>query len=104
SFPTRRSSARRRAAALVRPRVASPPETRLRLLVVLGGLPEPATGYEVRVAGRTRYLDLAYPDWRVAVEYDGRHHVERDPPWSDDAEGRAGPGHQAGAGVRRARP
>lgn len=85
----------RRAAALVRPRVASPPETRLRLLVVLGGLPEPATGYEVRVAGRTRYLDLAYPDWRVAVEYDGRHHVERDLQWSDDVERREDLDHES---------
>jgi len=76
----------RRAAALVRSRVDSPQETRLRLLMLFNGLPEPVTGHEVRAAGRKRCLDTAFPEWRVAVEYDGRHHVERDEQWSDDIE------------------
>lgn len=78
----------REAAAMVRPGVISPRETRLRLLMVLSGLPEPAVAYEVEAAGRARELDTAYPEWKVAVEYDGRHHVERDLQWSDDIERR----------------
>ncbi len=40
----------RRAAALVRDRVDSPMETRLRLLIVFGGLPEPDTNRDARDA------------------------------------------------------
>lgn len=78
----------RRAAALVRPRVTLPQETKLRLLMLFSGLPEPVTGLEVAAAGRRRELDTAYVQWRVAVEYDGRHHVERDLQWSEDIERR----------------
>lgn len=74
------------AAELVRPRVRLPQETRLRLLMTFSGLPEPVTGLEITASGRRRELDTAYPEWRVAVEYDGRHHVERDLYWSDDIE------------------
>jgi very-short-patch-repair endonuclease len=34
-------------------------------------LPEPAVNHRVRVGGRVRYLDLAWPDAKVAVEFDG---------------------------------
>lgn len=78
----------RRAAALVRTRVTYPQETKLRLLMIIGGLHEPATGVVVSAAGRTRELDTAYVEWKVAVEHDGRHHVERDLQWSDDIERR----------------
>lgn len=49
---TRRRGIRtaRRAAALVRPRVDSPMETRVRLLIVFAGLPEPTTNLVVRDA------------------------------------------------------
>jgi len=76
----------RKAAALVRPGVISPRETRLRLLMVFSGLPEPVVAHRVVAAGRHRDLDTAYPEWKVAVEYDGRHHVERDLQWSEDIE------------------
>jgi hypothetical protein len=35
------------------------------------GLPMPVFQYEVRVAGRTRYIDAAWPDLMLAVEVDG---------------------------------
>jgi very-short-patch-repair endonuclease len=35
------------------------------------GLPRPRVNYRVRVGGRTRYIDLAWPEKRVAVELDG---------------------------------
>ncbi len=65
-----------RAAALVRPRVDSPMETWLRLLIVAAGLPEPVTNLDVHDANG-RWIarpDLLYPAYRVAIEYDGRHH------------------------------
>ena len=54
-------------------------ETRLRLLLHDGGAPAPVPQYEVRDAGG-RFLarvDLAYPQWRIALEYEGDHHRER---------------------------
>ncbi|GAA0919891.1 DUF559 domain-containing protein [Virgisporangium aurantiacum] len=69
-----------RAIGLARPFVESPMETRLRLIAVLGELPEPVVQYDVfdrddRLVAR---VDLAYPEKRVALEYDGDHHRERD--------------------------
>jgi hypothetical protein len=55
-------------------------ESRLRLRIVRGGLPEPAINYTVRDArllGWEPMLDLAYPRFRVGIEYEGDHH--RDP-------------------------
>lgn len=65
----------RRAASLVRERVDSLPETRLRLCLVLAGLPEPRTnvtlGHEDRVIGR---VDLLVEDHGLILEYDGDQH------------------------------
>jgi hypothetical protein len=76
----------RRAAALVRPRVDSATETRLRLLVVLAGLPEPETGLDIfdRHGAWIARPDLSYPKYRIAIEYDGRHHAESDRQWAKD--------------------
>ena len=35
------------------------------------GMPDPKINYRVRVGGRFRYLDLAWPEAKVAVEFDG---------------------------------
>ncbi len=74
------------AASLVRRRVDSPMETRLRLLIVLAGLPEPEVNVEIRaVDGRLLYrIDLSYPQFRLGIEYDGRHHAENDAQWAGD--------------------
>lgn len=82
--PGRRAA--RRGAELVRARVDSPMETRLRLLLVLAGLPEPVVDVAIRdEGGRVVYrLDLGYPQVRVAVEYDGRQHAENTAQWRWD--------------------
>lgn len=76
----------RHAAGLVRNGVRSPRETRVRMLLVLAGLPEPIINYDVRdVDGiPRRYLDLSYPEFRLAVEYDGYQHVESSEQWESD--------------------
>lgn len=75
-----------RAAELVRAGVDSPMETRLRLLIVLAGLPEPAVNFEVRdSSGRViRRFDLSYPDLKLIVEYDGRQHAESPDQYESD--------------------
>lgn len=80
----------RRAAALVRAGVESPMETRLRLLIVLAGLPEPIIAQTVRRPDgrRTIRFDLSYPGLRIAIEYDGRHHAQSTEQWTHDLERR----------------
>ncbi|MFV2021779.1 endonuclease domain-containing protein [Micromonospora sp. LOL_023] len=69
--------------ALAEPLSESPMESRLRLLLHDAGLPKPIPQYEVRDAplgGKGRFIarvDLAYPQWRIAIEYEGDHHRER---------------------------
>lgn len=86
-----RSARRARAAAsYVRERVDSPMETRLRMLLVLAGLPEPRVNLEVRTGDGTllRRYDLTYPEARAIVEYDGRQHIEREENWESDLDRR----------------
>jgi very-short-patch-repair endonuclease len=87
---TRGAEHARRAATYVRERVDSPMETRLRLLLVLAGLPEPEVNRELRdqrgfLLAR---LDLSWPAAKVAVEYDGRHHLTSAGQWERDIERR----------------
>lgn len=69
-----------RAALLVRDRVDSVPETALRLIMVLAGLPEPEVDIRIEDAdGHTRFrIDLGYKKVRLAIEYDGRWHDEEE--------------------------
>jgi hypothetical protein len=56
----------------------SPQESRLRLILIGGGLPRPVTQYEVYDGDRfVARLDLAYPEKRVGIEYDGDQHRSR---------------------------
>ena len=65
----------RRAAELVRKGSESPRESRLRLLLVLAGLPEPECNVEIwDEFGFLARVDLYLREWRVAGEYEGDHH------------------------------
>lgn len=66
----------RRASELCTFGAESPYETRMRLLMHLAGLPAPVVQHPItNAAGREIYrLDLAYPQFRLAIEYDGAHH------------------------------
>lgn len=61
---------------LADPRAESPMETRTRLMLVLAGFPPPEVQYELHDAdGRLiARFDLAYPEARLAIEYDGAGH------------------------------
>jgi len=60
--------------------VESPMETRTRLLIIAAGLPVPVVQHQVFDASGcfVARLDLAYPEWKIGIEYDGEHHRERD--------------------------
>jgi very-short-patch-repair endonuclease len=74
------------AARYVREGVDSPMETRLRMLIVLAGLPEPTVNFTIRddFGKVVRRLDLSYPGLRVMVEYDGRQHAESPDQYASD--------------------
>lgn len=69
----------RRVLELVDGGAESPYESLTRVTVIRAGLPAPQTQVEVRGAdGRVfARLDMGWPDWKVAVEYDGAQH------WTD---------------------
>jgi very-short-patch-repair endonuclease len=70
--PGRRGAARLpQVVRLANPLADSPMETRIRLAIVLAGLPVPVLQYRVG----PYQLDMAYPDLMLAVEYDGREHL-----------------------------
>jgi very-short-patch-repair endonuclease len=55
----------------------SAPETRLRLALARHGLPDADVNIPVALVGDiVRQPDLAYPEFRVAVEYDGEGHSD----------------------------
>lgn len=68
-----------RAVRLMREHTDSSQETRLRLLLMRYGLGCPRINVPIRIpdSGRLFYLDMAYPEKKLAVEYDGTHHRDR---------------------------
>ncbi|MGG7306844.1 hypothetical protein ACQXVK_06565 [Curtobacterium sp. AB451] len=76
----RASRAARAALALVRVGAESAMETRFRLAVVHAGFAEPQLNIDVLdeagvFLGR---VDMAWPEYRIALEYDGDHHREQE--------------------------
>lgn len=68
-----------------REHVESPKETETRLLIVGSGLPEPVVQHEVREGHRlVARVDLAYPDLKIAIEYEGDGHRTDKKLWRAD--------------------
>lgn len=78
----------RAAVDLARPGVRSPRETRLRLLLARNGLPTPEVNADIFDSRGVfvAEIDLAFPRWMVAVEYDGRVHAEDERQFARDAD------------------
>jgi hypothetical protein len=74
----------RRAFELVDARAASPPESRVRVALVLAGL-SPVPQFDVVEGGEwLGRVDLAFPEAKIAVEYEGAYHFEDDQIIRDD--------------------
>lgn len=77
----------RAALPLLRTRAASRPESHLRLALTDAGLPEPLLNHPIVAGGRVlATADLVYPDARVAIEYEGEHHLLDAAQWAYDIE------------------
>ncbi len=71
---------------LMRENTDSPQESRCRIALIRYGLPCPVTNFQLRLRnGKILYLDMAYPDIKVVIEYDGRHHASQ---WLADSKRR----------------
>lgn len=70
----------RRALERARTGASSRPETWTRLIIVDGGLPEPELDHDVfdALGGFVACADLAYPHLRLALEYDGAVHRDKE--------------------------
>lgn len=76
----------RRAAGLVRREVDSPQESRLRMLIVLAGLPEPEVNVVFHDDSGTvrRRNDMGYRRYQLGFEFEGRQHAESLQQWRED--------------------
>jgi len=76
----------RLALPLIRTRAESPRESALRVIIVLAGLPEPECNYEI-FDDHGRFLaraDLAYPRYKLLLEYQGDQHRTDRAQWRKD--------------------
>lgn len=75
----------RAALPLARELVESPKETETRLAIINAGMPEPVVQHEVREHGRLiARIDLAYPELKIAIEYEGDGHRTSKKQWRID--------------------
>jgi REase_MTES_1575 len=76
----------RRAARYVRDGVDSGMETRVRMLLVLAGLPIPQVNFILRLSDGAWWMrfDMCYPALKLIIEYDGRQHAEDSEQWLHD--------------------
>jgi hypothetical protein len=79
-------NALRTALPRVRSRSASRPESRCRLLIIDAGMPEPELNWNVYddFGGLVACVDLAYPELKIAIEYEGEHHLKDPGQWAKD--------------------
>ena len=79
-------TALREALPRVRTRSASRMETRCRLILVDAGLAEPLLNFAVldSVGQLIAVADLAYPRLKIAIEYEGEHHLRDPRQWAKD--------------------
>ncbi len=81
----RGSATIREALGRAREKVESPKETETRLMIVDHGLPEPVVQHEEYDGSRlVARVDLAYPQWRIAIEYEGDGHRVDQEQWRRD--------------------
>lgn len=68
----------RESIALVDPKAESPRETALRLLLLRAGFPPPESQHPIcnEYGVLIGVVDFAWPELKVAVEYEGRHHTD----------------------------
>ncbi len=81
----RGAAALREALPLVRTRSRSRKESETRLILLAAGLPEPLLNWPIAVRGEVvALIDLAYPERKVGIEYEGEQHLTDPRQWARD--------------------
>lgn len=63
----------------------SPPESEVRVAIVMAGFPPPLANSEIRLRnGETMQPDLSWPQYKVAIDYEGDHHRVGREQWNSD--------------------
>ena len=74
-YPAQRGRGRLgQAILLLSERAESPPESRLRVILAEAGVVGFVPNHPVRIRGRRFRIDLAFPELKVAIEYQGDYH------------------------------
>jgi hypothetical protein len=75
----------RQAFSLLTNKADSAPESEVRVAIISAGFPPPEVNVEIRLStGETLHPDLSWPEFKIAIDYEGDHHrVERDQ-WHQD--------------------
>ncbi|NMM92828.1 hypothetical protein G1C95_0013 [Bifidobacterium sp. DSM 109957] len=85
-FPHRKQCIR--ALSLASPGSDSPKETQLRLVLLRYGMPAMVVNYTFTnlhyYSGKPISLDLAIPEWKIGIEYNGDHHRTDQQQWRRD--------------------
>ncbi|WP_126030097.1 hypothetical protein [Bifidobacterium callimiconis] len=66
----------------------SPMESALRISTIQYGLPGPDVNFPIETNDRMNHADMGYPDYKIILEYDGRHHLANERQWEADWEKR----------------
>ncbi|MGV9800744.1 hypothetical protein ACWDTP_22110 [Mycobacterium sp. NPDC003449] len=74
----------RTALALMDPGGQSPQESRLRLVLIDAGYPRPGTQIRVSDGVDEAFIDMGYPDAKIGLDYDGKHHASDRPRYVHD--------------------
>jgi very-short-patch-repair endonuclease len=75
AYPERRGKRALRAAMeLLDARAESAPESELRVILSLAGIRGLVANHPVRVGSQRFRIDLALPEWKIAIEYQGDYH------------------------------
>lgn len=61
----------------IRENTDSPAETKLRLMLRRYGFPNPCINYQIKTGKSYCFLDMAYPKYRIGIEFNGRHHYRQ---------------------------
>lgn len=84
-YPSQRGRARLRCALpLLSAHSRSRPESILRVALITSHLPNPEPNFEVYLRSVRREIDLAYPAYKVGLEYQGDHHRTDRKQWRSD--------------------
>ncbi|MDV3125352.1 hypothetical protein M1247_10550 [Mycobacterium sp. 21AC1] len=62
----------------------SPQESRVRLILIDGGLPRPRTQIRVTDGFNKAFIDMGYDDPKIGIDYDGKHHATDRPRYLHD--------------------